>query len=124
MFSCYLFFSFSFKRAGNVCCRTLDLNVESKAAQIVKQDVKGRRRIQLGDRQAFDDGVVGGRTSENVVGLDGQNFLQGMRRAVAEQSPDFHFAEALAAVLGLAAERLLSDERVRADRAHMDFILD
>ncbi len=45
-------------------------------------------------------------------------------RAVTEQCPDFHFAETLAAALGLAAERLLSDQRVRTDGAHVNLVLD
>ena len=36
--------------------------------------------------------------------------------------PDFHFAEALAAVLRLAAQRLLRDERVRPDRAGVNLV--
>ena len=59
----------------------------------------------------------------NVVGFDREHFAQRVRRAVAEERPHFHFAEALAAVLRLAAERLLGDERVRTDRAHVDLVL-
>ena len=45
-------------------------------------------------------------------------------RAVGFQRPDFHFAETLAAVLRLAAQRLLRDERVRTDRAGVDLVRD
>src|SRR5262249_46926048 len=40
------------------------------------------------------------------------------------ERPDLHFAEALAAELRLAAERLLRDERVRPDRARVDLVVD
>ena len=43
-------------------------------------------------------------------------FPAACRRAVGFQRPDLHFAEALAAELRLAAQRLLGDERVRAGR--------
>ena len=62
-------------------------------------------------------------TAGNVVGLDGQNLLQGVRRAVGFERPDFHFAEALAAELRLAAERLLRNEAVRAGGAGVDLIV-
>src|SRR6516165_9662760 len=53
----------------------------------------------------------------SCVGLRGQQFLQDVRCAVGFQRPDFHFSKALSAELRLAAQRLLGDERVRADRA-------
>ena len=45
-----------------------------------------------------------------------------MRRTVGLEGPDLHLAEALAAVLGLSAQRLLRDKRVRADRARVDLV--
>ena len=45
-------------------------------------------------------------------------------RAVGFHRPHFHFAEALAAVLRLAAQRLLGDERVRADGAGVNLVRD
>src|SRR5205814_3674303 len=45
-------------------------------------------------------------------------------RAVGLERPDFHFAETLAAVLRLATERLLGDERVGPDRARVDLVGD
>ena len=46
----------------------------------------------------------------HVVGLDGEHFLQGVGGAVGFERPDLHFAEALAAELRLAAQRLLGDQ--------------
>ena len=60
----------------------------------------------------------------HVVGLDGEELLQRVGRAVGFHRPDFHLAEALAAELRLAAERLLGDERVRPDRARVDLVVD
>jgi hypothetical protein len=63
---------------------------------------------------AVDDVLVHLGTAVHVVGLHRQHFLQGVSGAVGFQRPDFHLAEALAAELRLAAQRLLGDERVRA----------
>ena len=67
---------------------------------------------RLTDGFALDDGLVGLDATGDVVGLDCQNLLQIVGGAVGLQGPDFHFTEALAAELGLAAQRLLSDHRV------------
>ena len=68
--------------------------------------------------------LVDARAALHVVRLHREQFLQGVSRAVGFQRPDFHFAETLAAVLRLAAERLLRDERVRTDRAGVDLVRD
>ena len=60
----------------------------------------------------------------DVVGLDRQHLLQRVRRAVRFQRPHFHLAEALAAELRLAAQRLLRDEAVRAGRARVHLVVD
>ena len=65
---------------------------------------------------------VDARAALHVVGLDGEQFLQRVGRAVGFHRPDFHFAEALAAVLRLAAQRLLRDQRVRTDRAGVNLV--
>jgi hypothetical protein len=70
----------------------------------------------------LDERLVDLGAALHVVGLDGEQFLQRVRGAVGLEGPDFHFAEALAAVLGLAAQRLLGDERVRTDRAGVDLV--
>ena len=72
---------------------------------------------------AFDDGFVGLDAAYDVVALHGQNFLQGVGGAVSFQRPHFHFAEALTAELGLAAQRLLGNERVRADGAGVHLVV-
>ena len=56
---------------------------------------------------AVDDVLVHLGAAVHVVGLDRSAFLQRVRRAVGLERPDFHLAEALAAELRLAAERLL-----------------
>jgi hypothetical protein len=68
----------------------------------------------LGDVLALDDRLVGLDAADGVVGLDGEHLLQRVGGAVGLERPDLHLAEALAAELRLAAQRLLRDERVRA----------
>ncbi len=60
----------------------------------------------------------------HVVGLDGQHFLQDVGGAVGFQRPHFHLTEALATELGLAAQRLLGDQRVRAGGAGVHLVVD
>jgi hypothetical protein len=60
----------------------------------------------------------------HVVRLHRQHFLQRVGGAVGLERPHFHFAEALAAELRLAAQRLLGDQAVRADRARVDLVVD
>ena len=73
---------------------------------------------------ALDDRLVHARTADDVVGLDGQELLQRVRRAVGFHRPHFHLAEALATELRLATQRLLGDERVRANAARVDLVVD
>ncbi len=60
----------------------------------------------------------------DVVALDGQQFLQDVGGTVGLQRPHFHFAEPLAAEPGLAAQRLLRDQRVGARAAGVDLVVD
>ena len=72
---------------------------------------------------ALDDGLVGPDTAGDIVGLDGQDLLQGIGSAVSLQGPNFHLAEALAAELGLAAQGLLGDQGVGAGGTGVDLIV-
>ncbi len=72
---------------------------------------------------ALDDSLVGADTARHVVGLDGQNFLEGVSRAVGLQSPHFHLTEPLAAELGFAAQGLLGNQRVGTGGPGMDLVV-
>src|SRR6476619_5556371 len=78
-------------------------------------------RAWLAPRQV-DSEFFGG--AEDVVGLDREQLLQRVRRAVGLHGPALHFAEALATELGLSAQWLLSDHRVRAGRASVNLVVD
>jgi hypothetical protein len=92
--------------------------------QLLDQHAEAGRDTWLLDGFTLDDGLVGLDAALNVVGLDGEHFLERMRRAVGFERPHFHLAEALSAELRLATERLLRDQAVGASRAGMNLVLD
>src|SRR5467141_3238043 len=100
------------------------LDVQAERLQLANEDVERLGHSGLDARFALDDGLVDLRAAIDVVRLRREQLLQDVRRAVGFQCPDFHFAEALAAELRLAAERLLRDERVRADGARVNLVVD
>ena len=69
------------------------------------------------------NGFISFDTADHIVGLHGQNLLQGVRRAISLQRPHFHFTETLAAELCFTAERLLRDQRVRTGGTGVDLII-
>src|ERR1700674_2802050 len=100
------------------------LYVEAQGLKLLDEDLEGLRHAGLRRGLALDDGLVHLRPPVDVVGLDRQELLKGVGRPVALDGPDFHFAEALAAELGLASEGLARDEAVRSGRARVDLVLD
>src|SRR3989338_6278513 len=91
----------------------LGADVQTQTLQLLHQHVEGLRGARLQGVLALDDGFVDPRPALHVIGLDGQQLLEGVAGAIGLEGPDFHLAEPLAAKLRLAAQRLLGDERVR-----------
>src|SRR6266404_958821 len=100
------------------------LDVQAERLQLADEHVERLGHAGFDTRFALDDGLVDFRAAIDVVGLRREQLLQDVRCAVSLERPDFHFAEALAAELRLAAERLLRDERVRADAARVNLVVD
>src|ERR1700678_2925075 len=95
----------------------LELDVEAQRLDLLDEDVErlwraGRQRVVALDERLVDLGAA-----LHVVGLDGEELLKRVRRAIGLERPDLHLAEALAAVLGLSAQRLLRACGGRADLA-------
>src|SRR5467141_3766854 len=112
---------------GFVPCRFLplhQLDVQTERLQLADEDVERFGHAGLDARFSLDDGLVNLRTAIDVVRLRREQLLQDVRCAIGFQRPDFHFAEALASELRLAAERLLRDERVRPDGARVNLVVD
>src|SRR5262247_1590756 len=93
------------------------LDVERQTLELLHEHVERLRRPRLEEVLALDDRLVDAVAALDVVGFDGQHFLERVRGPVGLERPHFHLAEPLPAELRLAAERLLRDQRVRPDRA-------
>ena len=88
----------------------------------MNQDREGLRHPRVEDVLTLHDRLVDPRTALDVVRLDREELLQRIRDAVRLERPHLHFAHALAAELGLAAQRLLRDERVGTHRTRVDLV--
>ena len=99
-----------------------DLHIETEGLHFLHKHVERLGHTSLEGVVALDDGLVDAGAALHVVGLHGQELLQGVGRAVGFHRPHFHFAEALAAILRLAAQRLLGDERVGTDSAGVNLV--
>ncbi len=101
-----------------------DVDVERQRLHLLQEHLERLRDARLGDVLALHDRLVGLDAADGVVGLDREHLLERVRGAVRLQRPHLHLAEALAAELRLAAQRLLGDERVGAGRASVDLVVD
>src|SRR6266852_4701746 len=101
-----------------------DLDPEREPLQLLDQLPERLRDARLERVVALDDRLVGLDPADDVVRLHGQDLLQDVRGAVRLERPHLHLAEALTAELGLAAQRLLGDQAVRAGRPGVDLVLD
>ena len=87
-----------------------NLDVESESLHLLDEHVERLGDTGLQRVVTLDDALVDARASLHVIGLDGEQFLERVGGTVGLKSPDLHLSEALSAVLGLAAERLLGDK--------------
>src|SRR3954452_22072851 len=100
------------------------LDVEAQRLHLLDEHLEGLGDARFGDVLALDDGLVDLHAAEHVVGLDGEQLLQGVGGAVRLHRPYLHLAEPLTAELGLTAQRLLRDHRVGAGRPGVDLVVD
>ena len=113
-------------RSGSSSWSSIDieLDVEAETAHFLDQHVEAFRNAGLEGVVALDDRLIDLGPADHVIRLHRQHFLQRVGGAIGLQRPHLHFAEALAAELRLAAQRLLGDEAVRPDRARVDLVVD
>src|SRR5262249_15240685 len=111
--------AFIYDSSGNlsVPLEPLHVDVDAEGPYFLHEHVERLRHARVDLVIALADVLVDLGPAVDVVGLDREHLLQRVRRAVRLERPHFHLAEALAAELRLAAERLLRDERVRSGRA-------
>src|SRR5207302_987800 len=100
------------------------LDAEPQRLELLDEHLEGFRDSRGLDVLALHDRLVRLDTTHDVVGLDREELLQDVGSAVRLERPHLHLAEALSTELGLSAQRLLRDERVRARRACVDLVLD
>src|SRR6266581_4630159 len=100
-----------------------DADVEAQGLHLLDEDLEALGDARLGDVLALDDGLVHLHATEHVVGLDREDLLERVRRAVRLERPHLHLAEALAAELRLTTQRLLSDKAVRAGAPGVDLVV-
>src|SRR4051812_10676528 len=108
--------------AARSAAARLEIDVEAERLQLLDEHVEalgdtGLEVVLVADDRLVDLGAAG-----DIVRLHRQHLLQGIGGAIGLQRPDLHFAEALAAELRLAAQRLLGDERIGADRPRVDLV--
>src|SRR5215207_6995409 len=101
-----------------------DLHVQAERLELLEQHLERLRDARLGDVLALDDRLVDLDAAEDVVGLDGEQLLQRVGRAVGLHRPALHLTEALTAELRLTTQWLLRDHRVRAGRTGVDLVVD
>src|ERR1700678_3068596 len=107
---------------GSVAGQHLD--VEAERLHFLDQHLEAFRDTRFRYVFALDDGLVDLHAAEHVVGLDGEQLLQGVGGTVSLKGPHLHLAEPLATELRLTTERLLGDHRVRAGAAGVDLVVD
>src|ERR1035437_2385106 len=101
-----------------------DLHVEPEALEFLDENLERLRNARSLDLLTLDDRFIGLDSTHDIVRLDGEKLLKDVRRAVRFERPDLHLTEALAAELGLTAQRLLRDEAVGSGRPGVDLVLD
>src|SRR3954469_11928184 len=99
------------------------LNVEAQRLEFLEEHLEALGDSGLLDVLALDDGLVHLDAAEDVVGLDREELLEGVRGTVCLERPHLHLTEALTAELRLTTERLLGDHRVRSGRAGVDLVV-
>src|SRR5690606_2083574 len=100
------------------------LDVQAEGLHFLDQNLERLGNARLLDVLALDDCLVHLDPAEDVVGLDGQEFLQCVCRTIGLERPHFHLTETLPTELRLTTQRLLRDHRVRTGRTSVDLVVD
>src|SRR5690349_14921222 len=108
---------------GSSTRKLVHCNFECETSEFVHQHVERLRDVRLPHVLALNDRLVCFRTTDNVVGLNREDFLEDVRRTECLDRPHFHFSETLTTELCLTTQRLLRDEGVRTDRTCVHLIV-
>src|ERR1700732_232010 len=84
-----------------------DLDPEREPFQLLDQHAERLWDAGFERVVALDDRLIRLDAADDVVGLDGEDLLEDVRRSVGLERPDLHLTESLASELRLASKRLL-----------------
>src|SRR5262249_17545746 len=106
----------------NVPCLK-QLYVERYTLEFFNKDVERFWQTGFQSVLPFHNRFIHAGTSNHVVGLHSQHFLQGACRTIGFESPYLHLTQALSTKLGFAPQRLLRHQGVRTSRTGMDLVV-
>src|SRR5260370_203642 len=96
---------------------------DAQRLQLLHEHIERLGNSRLWQVLPLHDGFIHSAATVHIVGLDGENLLERVRGTVRLERPHFHLSETLAAELRLTGQRLLRDERVRADAPRVDLVV-
>ena len=88
-------------------------SIKAESLKLFEENLKCLRCSCRRNVFALNNCLIGLNTADNIVRLNGDDFLKGVGCAVSFKSPNLHLTETLTAELCLTAERLLSNKAVR-----------
>src|SRR3569833_2509607 len=119
-------FEFGFMPGGRkrVLFGHVEFDIETERTDFLDQNVEAFGDAGFECVVTAHDGFVDLGAAGDVVGLDGQHFLQRIGGAVGFEGPHLYFSEALATKQHQNTEQQQRDELVRADRTGVDLVVD
>src|SRR5690554_4225547 len=107
----------------NVAFRVEDLNVQTQRLHLFHQHAERLRQAWFGDVLSLHNRLIDLDATHDVVRLDSQQFLECVSSSISFERPHLHLTKALATKLGLTAQWLLRDHRVRTSRASVNLVV-
>lgn len=90
--------------------RLVEGDAETETAELVKEDIERFGDAGGGHGIAFDNGFVSFGTTGDIVGLDGEDFLEDVACTEGFDGPDLHLSETLTTKLCLTTKWLLCNQ--------------
>ena len=100
-----------------------DTDIQCQSLKLLNKHLKGLGHTGRGNVLTLDNSLVSLAAAGDIVRLDRKDLLQGISGTVSLQCPHLHLTEALATELGLTAQGLLGDKRVRTVGTSVDLIV-
>ena len=84
--------------------RLVEGDAETETAELVEEHIERFGNAGSGHGIAFDNGFVSFGTAGDIVGLDGEDFLEDVAGTEGFDRPDLHLSETLTTEIGLTTE--------------------